>query len=71
MSKISIWHIERPYRVLPLLARLNIGAMLVKGYWAFPKDGLVSYPEYSFGECYQSLEIQSVYSAALADRATN
>ena len=34
-----------------------------------PSDCLVSYPRNSFGECYPSSEMQSVYSAAPAHRA--
>ena len=34
---------------------------------ASPSDCLVSYPGYSLGETYPSVEIQSVYSATPAD----
>ena len=48
-----------PYQVLPLRARVDLGAMAMKGYSAFPKapallepspsDCLVSYPGHSLG----------------------
>ena len=51
--------------------------MAIKGYSAFPSitralpsDRLVSYPEHSLGESYLSTEMQSMYSAALADWVT-
>ena len=37
---------------------------------ASPSDCLVSYPGHSLGESYSSVEIQSVYSTALADWTT-
>ena len=37
---------------------------------ASPSDYLVSYPGHSLGESYPSAEMQSVYSAAPADKAT-
>ena len=38
---------------------------------ASPSDCLLSYPEHSFGESYPSAEMQSVYSTAPADWASN
>ena len=64
------------YQVLPLWARLELGAIAMKGYAAFliakasRLDCLVSYPGHSLRECYPSAEMQSVYSAAPADWAT-
>ena len=52
--------------------------MAIKGHSAFPKAQalpepkhqiVVSYPEHSLGVSYASSEMQSVYSAAPADRA--
>ena len=34
-----------------------------------PSDCLVSYPEHSLGNSYPSVEMQSVYSVASADKA--
>ena len=61
--------------VLPLQARVNLGAMAKKGVICFPQsscitatspsDCLVSYPEHSLeGRSYSSAEMQSVYSTA-------
>ena len=52
----------RPYRVLPL--RVDLGAMAIKGYSAFPKasDCLVSYPGHSLLGSYPFSEKQSVCS---------
>ena len=66
-----------PYQVLPLQARVDLGAMAMKGLSAFPQSSgitgtlpsrcLVLYPGYSLGESYPSAEMQSVYSATPAD----
>ena len=59
-------------------ARVNLGDMVIKGYFASPKtpaslmvtsDCLVSYLGHSFGVSYPSAEIQSVFSAAPANWA--
>ena len=66
--------------MLPLRARVDLGAMAMKGYSAFPKTPallephhqmvLVSYPGHSLGgDSYPSAEKQSVYSTAPADWA--
>ena len=59
--------------MLPLRARVDLGAMAMKGYSAFPKapasDCLVSYSGHSLGESYPCAEKQSVYSTAPADWA--
>ena len=66
--------------MLPLQARVDLGAMAIKGYSAFPQnfsiagtspsDCLVSYPEHSLGVgSYPSAEKQLVYSTAPADWA--
>ena len=63
--------------MLPLRVRVDLGAMAMKGYFAFPKalvasssDCLVSYLGHSLGECYPFAETQSVYSAVPTDWAT-
>ena len=65
------------YHVLPLLVRVDLGAMAMKGYSDFPQrsritgtsplDFSVSYQGYALRESYTSAEMQSVYSAAPAD----
>ena len=61
-----------PYQVLPLRARVDLGAMAIEGYSAFPKAGtspsdcLVSYPGHPLGGSYPFAEKQSVYSTAPA-----
>ena len=70
-----------PYQVLPLRARVDIGAMAMKEYSAYSSnsifteasqsDYLVSYLGYSIGESYSFAEMQSVYSTAPIDWATN
>ena len=60
--------------MLPLRARVALGAMSIKGYYAFPievssSDCLVSYSGHSSEEFYPSAEVQLVYSAVLADWA--
>ena len=65
--------------MLPLQARVDLGVMAMKGYYAFPKatallkpqpsNCLVSYPGHLLGESYPSAEMQSVYSAVPADWA--
>ena len=63
--------------MLPLQVWVELGAMAMKEYYAFPKapvssDCLVSYPGYSLGKgSYSSAEMQSVYSLNLANRATS
>ena len=56
-----------------LWARVELGAMAIKRYSAFPKVSalvcLVSYPGYSLGEPYPSVEMQSVYSVTPFDWA--
>ena len=69
----SIW----PYKVLPLRASVDLGAMAIKGVLhipqsssitgASPSDCLVSYPGYLLRESYPSAEMQSVYSTVPAD----
>ena len=55
----------------PFRARVNLEAMAMKGYSAFPKppDCLVSYPGHSLWESYSSAEGQSVYSTTPTDWA--
>ena len=55
--------------MLPLQSRVDVGAMAIKGYSAFPKappsDCLMSYPEHSWdgvGASYPSAKKQSMYS---------
>ena len=63
--------------MLPLWARVDLGAVAMKGYSTFPKapalleprHHLVSYPGHSWGGIYSSPEQQSVYSTAPADWA--
>ena len=62
-----------PYQVVPLLARMDLGTMAMKGYFAFPKssgllelqltDCLVSYQEIHWGSI---TDPQSVYNIAPA-----
>ena len=62
--------------MLPRRARVDLGAMAMKGYSLFPRitgtspsDCLVSYPGHALvGGSYPSAEVQSVYSTAPADR---
>ena len=68
--------------MLPLQARVDLGAMVMKRYSAFskssstagtsPSDCLVPYPGHSLGGegSYLSAEKQSVYSTAPADWAS-
>ena len=66
--------------MIPLRVRGDLGAMAMKGYAAFPKTPalikapplkcFVLYPENSLRESHPSTEIQSKYSAAPNDRAT-
>ena len=67
-----------PYQVLPRWARVDLGAMAMKGCYIFPKAAallepyhqcLVSNPGYSLGGSYPFAEVQSVYSTAPADWA--
>ena len=55
--------------MLRLRTRVDLGAMAIKGYSAFPKDCLVSYSGHLLGEYYPSAEMLSVNSAAPADWA--
>ena len=61
------------YQVLPLQAKVDLGATIMNAYSAFPKvpaspsDCLVSYPGHSLG---RSVEVQSVYSTPPDDWAT-
>ena len=63
--------------MLPLRARVDLGAIAMKGYSAFPKaqtspsDCFVSYLGHSLGGSYPSAEKQSVYSTAPANWAIN
>ena len=67
-----------PNQVLPLQARVDLGAMAIKGYrqspsitGASPSDCLVSYPGHSLvgWGSFPSAEMKSVYSIAPADWA--
>ena len=69
-----------PYQVLPLWARVDLGAMVMKGYSAFPKAPALLEPHHQIVKChiqdtrwrggsYPSAEVQSVYSTAPADWA--
>ena len=67
-----------PYQVLPHWARVDLGAMAIKGYpynpkssrtWTPPSENLVSYPVRSLGRFYPSAEMQSLYSTVPADWA--
>ena len=64
--------------MLPLQVWVDLGAMAMKGYFAFPKALVLLEPHHlifcvvsgrSLGEYYPSAEKQSVYFTALADRA--
>ena len=61
-----------PFQVLPLRARVDLGAMAMKGYTAFPKAPALLKPHHQFvsyqvmhtrwaGESYPSKEMQLVY----------
>ena len=66
--------------MLLLRARVDLEAMAMKGYSAFPQRSnstevspsycLVSYSGHSLGESYPSEEMQLVYSTASADWAS-
>ena len=66
--------------MLPLRARVDLGAMAMKGYSAFPKAPALLQPHHLMfsvisrhslgGGSYPSAEVQSVYSTAAADWAT-
>ena len=69
-----------PYQVLPLRARVDLEAMAMKGYSAFPKAPALLEPYHQIIYChirtlvvggvsYPSAEKQSVYSTAPADWA--
>ena len=66
-----------PYQVLPLRTRVELEAMAMKGYSAFPKAPALLKPHHHIwtlvigGGSYPSAEVQSVYSTAPADWATN
>ena len=65
--------------MLPLWGRVDLGAMTMKSYTAFPKnpsitealqsDCLISYPGHSLGESNSSAEMKSAYFTVLADWA--
>ena len=69
------------YQVLPLRAKVDLGAMVMKGYSAFPKAPALLEPDHQIvwchmqdtrcwdGRSYPSVEMQSVYSTAPVDRA--
>ena len=46
------------------------GDSIITGAEASPSDGLMSYPENSFGRGFNPLQRQSVYSTATADKGT-
>ena len=59
-----------PYQVLPLHARVDLEAMVVKGYYAFPKAPAFLEPYHkidSLRESNPSTEKLSAYSTAPAD----
>ena len=59
-----------PYQVLPLQARVDLEAMAIKGYSAFPKTPALLEPHHQIvRESYPSADVQSVYSTAPADWA--
>ena len=66
--------------MLPLWARVDLGAMAMKGYSTFPKAPALLEPHHQIVLChiqntrwgggsYPSVEVQSVYSTAAADWA--
>ena len=64
--------------MIPLLARVDLGAMAMKRYTAFSKAPILREPHirlfsvisgHSLVEFYSSAEMQSVYSTASADKA--
>ena len=65
-----------PYQLLPLKARVDLGAMAIKGnphspkpYWNLTIRLFCVIPGHSLGESYPSAEKQSVYSTAPPDWA--
>ena len=68
-----------PYQVLSRQARVDLGAMAMKGLLRIPQnpsitgtspsDCLVSYPGYLLGWVYPASEVQSVYFTATVDCA--
>ena len=69
----------RPYQVLPLQARVDLGAMAMKRCSIFPKAPALLEPHHQTVKChikntcwgggYPSAEVQSLYSTAPADWA--
>ena len=59
------------YQVLPLRARVDLGAMAMKGYSAFPKAPALLEPHHQIVQCHiqDTHSGESVYSTAPADWA--
>ena len=77
---VYIYPLIRPFQVLPLWARLDLGVMAMKEYSAFPKAQALLEPHHQIvqyhiedarwqGGSYPSAEMQTVYSAAPANWA--
>ena len=71
--------LSNPYQVLPFRARANLGAMVMKGYSAFPKAPVLLEPHHQIVLChnhdtrwggvsYPYVEKQSVYSTVQPTR---
>ena len=66
------------YQVIPLWARVNVEAMAMKGYFAFPKalalqepEQQIVYPGHLLVGSNLSTEMQLVYSTAPTQKALN
>ena len=54
--------------MLPLRARVNLGALAMKGYSTLPKAPALLEPHHEMGESYPSAEKQSVYRSRLGNQ---
>ena len=61
MSNSSIWHIDSILSVLQLWAKVDLGAMAMKGYSAFSKSPVISPSDYLVSYPGNSLEVGLTY----------
>ena len=63
----------KPYWVLPIQARVDLDAKVMKGYtafskfWVLPSNDLMSFQDTHWRGVYHSAEMQSVYSSTPAN----
>ena len=79
MSNSSIWPLDRTLSSATTFSQSepgsnsNEGVLYIPKCFSFtgasPSDCLVSYPQHLLGEFYPSVQMQSVYSATLANSA--